>query len=85
MQQTEGANPPDLSNQPLSPAKDNGGIPNIDVQQRIAALKKRKIPTKTRAQYFDYDPGKPLHLQPNTKKCGNEEKSTFFNKLEDKE
>ena len=81
-QQTKEQNPPDSNNKPQPPARINEGIPDIsDVQQRIAALKKRTSPTQTNVPHFSYDPNQPLHLLPNMKKSGSEESTIFLDKI----
>jgi IS30 family transposase len=72
--QAKEQNSPDPNNKPQPPARINEGIPDTnDVQQRIAALKKRTSPTQTNVPRFSYDPNQPLHLLPNMKKSGSEE------------
>jgi IS30 family transposase len=43
-----------------------------EIQQRIAALKRRPAPTETKPKLFHYDPNEPLHLPKKTgiKKSG---------------
>jgi hypothetical protein len=44
------------------------GMAMDDIQKRIAALKRRPVPTKAgSSQLFNYDPDKPLHVTPKTK------------------
>jgi hypothetical protein len=72
--QAKEQNSPDPNNKPQTPSRINEGIPDInDVQQRIAALKKRTSPTQTNVPHFSYDPNQPLRLLPNMKKSGSEE------------
>ena len=71
-QKTAGKNPLGLSKQPLSGAKNNRETPDIEVQQRIAALKQRVTLAPQCTSRFIFDPSQPLHLPPNMKKCERE-------------
>jgi hypothetical protein len=71
-QKTMRKDPLDLSNRPLCAAKNNGESPDMDVQQRIAALKQQVALAPQCASRFIYDPSQSLHLPPDMKKCGRE-------------
>jgi hypothetical protein len=62
---------PPLNEQLPESAKHGEALPVFnDIQQRIAALKRRQTPSQPNTPRFTYDPDQPLHLIPQEKKNG---------------